>query len=430
MKRSTHVKTAIAIIVLLVALSAGALVAACGSDSTGGSDGSPAASTEPIKIGVPVALSGPYAGDGQNSLQGVEKAVTEINDAGGLLGRKVEIVKFDTQDLAPERVMQAADTLVQQDKVVANITGWAGWGGDVTAFGKYDPIPFFMDDAQQQCIDIMKEKGYTNIWMGCETEADSGAALWQSVAFLPYDWPSKTVAFVLSEDPWAEMTYNAVQKAAEADGWTVVSRDKVPFGTTQWGAVLTKIRAKDPALIMFDIQSPPDMMSFFRAFMQDPSNSIVSLGMGLPVREFQDMAQGKIDGVIGLTDIARGAPFPAASEPQNAWYQSFTDQFGVRPGGLAGMTYTCTKAWAQAVEAVGDPTKYDEINTWLSQNEFTVWDGVPPFRFDEDHVNRSNYLYFGQMQGGDMLSLSFNGQAYTDYQSNAYTFQVPSWIGQ
>ena len=129
MKRSTHVKTAIAIIVLLVALAAGALVAACGSDSTGSSDSSTAASTEPIKIGVPVAMSGPYAGDGQNSLQGVEKAVTEINDAGGLLGRKVEIVKFDTQDLAPERVMQAADTLVQQDKVVANITGWAGLFG-------------------------------------------------------------------------------------------------------------------------------------------------------------------------------------------------------------------------------------------------------------------------------------------------------------
>ena len=430
MERSTHVKTAVAMMIVLVAMSAGMLVAACGSGSTSNSGDSTATTTEPIKIGVPVAMSGPYAGDGQNSLQGVEKAVTEINDAGGLLGRQVEIVKFDTQDLAPERVMQAADTLIQQEKVVASITGWAGWGGDVEAFGKYDPVPFFMTDAQQQCIDIMKKRGYTNIWMGCETEADTGAALWQSVAYLPYTWPNKNVSFVLSEDPWAELTYDAVQKAAEADGWTVVSRDKVPFGNTQWGAVLAKIRSRNPALIMFDIQSPPDMMGFYRAYMQQPTDSVLSLGMGLPVREFQDMAKGKIDGVIGLTDVARGAPFPAISEGQNAWYESFADQFGVRPGGLAGMTYTCTKAWAQAVEAVGDPTKYAEINTWLSQNEFDVWDGVPAFRFDADHVNRSNFLYFGQMQGGEMLSLDYNGTQYTDYQSKSYEFQVPSWIGQ
>jgi len=410
----------------------GAVAAGCGS---GGStktntqkSASGAPTGTPIKVGVPVAMSGPYAGDGQNSLQGVQMAVAEINAKGGLLGRPLKISTYDTQDLAPERLKLAAGVLVGQDKVNVDITGWAGWGGDVTAFGNYAPVPFFHDDAQQACVDIMKKNGYKNIWMGCETEKDTGTSAWQFIHWLPYNWPNKKVAFVLSTDPWAAATYGAVAAGAKADGWTVISTDKVPFGTTSWNAVLTKIRAANPALIMFDIQSATDMLTFMQSFKLQPTNSIVSLGMGLPVREFQDAAKGKINGVVGLTDIARGYPIPPATAGEAAWSDAFAKKFGVRPGGLAGMTYTCTRAWAQAVEAVGDPTKYDEINTWLASNSFTVWDGMAPFKFDADHVNRSNYPYFGQMQGGDMKSLSYNGQAYKDYQGKTYEFQIPSWI--
>ena len=82
---------------------------------------------EPIKVGAPLCLSGPYAGDGLGYFRGIEMAIDELNKGGGLFGRPLEIVKFDTQDFAPERVMQAADQLVGREKVVAIHAGWAGW---------------------------------------------------------------------------------------------------------------------------------------------------------------------------------------------------------------------------------------------------------------------------------------------------------------
>jgi branched-chain amino acid transport system substrate-binding protein len=49
---------------------------------------------EPIKVGAPLCLTGPYAGDGLGYFRGIEMAVDELNKGGGLLGRPLEIKKF------------------------------------------------------------------------------------------------------------------------------------------------------------------------------------------------------------------------------------------------------------------------------------------------------------------------------------------------
>lgn len=404
-----------------------ATTSAPGTTSAPASSTTGVANAQPIKIGVPVALSGFFAGDGQNSLQGVQMGVDEINAAGGVVGRQLEIVTFDTQDLAPERLMLASDTLVGKEKVDAVLTGWAGDGGDVQAFGKYE-VPFIHCDAVQSAVDVQQQNGFASVFMGVETEADTGAAQAEFIKFLPYEWPSKTVSFVYSDGTWPKLVYDAIQQSLEADGWEVVSTDVAPYGTTQWDPILTKIRGLNPGLVMFDFASATDMLTFIEAFMQQPTNSILSLGAGLPIQEFQLAAAGKIDGIVGMTHVAQGVPIPPASEAQNAWYEAYTAKFGAPPGGLSGFTYIYTKMWAQAVEAVGDPSDYAAVSNYLAGNKFTVWDGISPYYFDPDHVLRSNPDYFGQMQGGKLLTLEAEGQAFTDFQGNTHEFQVPSWI--
>lgn len=56
---------------------------------------------EPIKVGAPFALTGYFVEDAVAYSRGVELAVDDINAAGGLLGRPLEIVYFDTADFAP-----------------------------------------------------------------------------------------------------------------------------------------------------------------------------------------------------------------------------------------------------------------------------------------------------------------------------------------
>jgi branched-chain amino acid transport system substrate-binding protein len=75
---------------------------------------------EPIKIG----LSGPFTGGsssmGVSMRDGVKLAVEEINTAGGVMGRKIELVERD-DEAKNERGVQIAQELINKEKVVATV---------------------------------------------------------------------------------------------------------------------------------------------------------------------------------------------------------------------------------------------------------------------------------------------------------------------
>lgn len=73
-----------------------------------------------IKIGVYYPLTGETATYGQSGKKGVEMAQEQINAAGGLLGKKVEIIYEDDRGLQQEATT-AVEKLIERDKVVGII---------------------------------------------------------------------------------------------------------------------------------------------------------------------------------------------------------------------------------------------------------------------------------------------------------------------
>ena len=69
-----------------------------GGGNGGDSDGGGQTSSEPIKVGVFAPLSGANAAVGQSEVEGVEMAVEEINNAGGIAGRPIELVIADDEN--------------------------------------------------------------------------------------------------------------------------------------------------------------------------------------------------------------------------------------------------------------------------------------------------------------------------------------------
>ena len=81
-----------------------------------------ALAADPIKIGLVAALSGPSAQSGEAITQGLTIAIDEINAAGGLLGRKVELVRRDDES-SPPKGATAARELIYNEKVAAVFGG-------------------------------------------------------------------------------------------------------------------------------------------------------------------------------------------------------------------------------------------------------------------------------------------------------------------
>src|SRR5690349_5781950 len=73
------------------------------------------AANEPIKIGYLPALTGPSSSTGIGINRGTELAVNEINAAGGIDGRKIELIVRDTQS-DPTKAVNAVAELTQRQK--------------------------------------------------------------------------------------------------------------------------------------------------------------------------------------------------------------------------------------------------------------------------------------------------------------------------
>ncbi len=109
-------------------LATAVLVSACGDDkkTTGGTGGTGGPSGE-IPIGSVISITGALADYGPPINNAITLAVTEINDAGGVLGKKLKLVQKDDNTDA-DKAKVAAQSLVDTDKVVGVIGGLASGG--------------------------------------------------------------------------------------------------------------------------------------------------------------------------------------------------------------------------------------------------------------------------------------------------------------
>ena len=85
-----------------------------------------AIAADPIKIGVNGPFTGGSSSMGVSMRDGVRLATKEINDAGGVMGRKIELVERD-DEAKNERGVQIAQELVNKEKVTA-VVGYINTG--------------------------------------------------------------------------------------------------------------------------------------------------------------------------------------------------------------------------------------------------------------------------------------------------------------
>ena len=74
------------------------------------------ANASAIKVGVAITLTGPQSSVGRESDRGIDLAVKEINDAGGIYGKKLEVIKYDEKG-DPQESLKVVTRLIEQDKV-------------------------------------------------------------------------------------------------------------------------------------------------------------------------------------------------------------------------------------------------------------------------------------------------------------------------
>jgi ABC-type branched-chain amino acid transport systems, periplasmic component len=203
---------------------------------------------KPIVIGVSQALTGDKSDPGTGIEHGYQVWVKEINDAGGLLGRKVVLKEYDNQSLADTAVSQI-ERLVTVDKVdllfgpfssaltipteaIAEKYKYAfieGAGGAPGVFDRNFKYVFFVQPAT------------------AEHQADPFVS-W--ILSLPAAQRPKTAAYPQQDDPFVKATEDGAEATLKAAGINTVYHDIYPPTQTDFASIAAAVKASGADIVL------------------------------------------------------------------------------------------------------------------------------------------------------------------------------------
>lgn len=198
------------------------------------------AASDTIAIGEYASLTGKEAAFGQSSHKGTLLAVEEINAAGGLLGKKVNLIYEDNRS-TPGESATIAKKLITRDKVVA-VLGEVASGRSLEAAPVCQDNKIPMISPSSTNPEVTKRGDY--IFRVCFIDPFQGTVM---AKFAKGRLKAQRVA-VLSDvaAPYSLGLAQYFQETFTADGGQIVSEQKFNSGDKDFKAQLTSIKAANP----------------------------------------------------------------------------------------------------------------------------------------------------------------------------------------
>jgi branched-chain amino acid transport system substrate-binding protein len=242
-----------------------------------------------IKIGALFSVTGPPSFLGEPERNSAKMVVDEINAKGGIKGKKLELIVYDTTGDATKAV-QAANRLIKEDKVVAIIgPSTTGESMAVLPVAEKEQIPLISCAAGSKITDPLKR------WV-FKTAQNDGLAVAKIYEHLNRKKISK-VAIITVSDGFGSSGREQLKANAAKFGIQIVEDSTYSPKDTDMTAQLTKIRASQAqAIICWGTNPGPAVIA----------KNVKQLGIKLPLfmshgvssKKFIELAGDAAEGII------------------------------------------------------------------------------------------------------------------------------------
>ncbi|NML44200.1 branched-chain amino acid ABC transporter substrate-binding protein [Ramlibacter sp. G-1-2-2] len=225
------------------------MLAACGKREA--APGAPAGA-QVVRIGHVAPLSGPQSHYGKDNENGVRMAIDELDAQNLTIGGKPVHFEIEAEDDAGDPRQGAAAAQKLCDLKVAGVVGHLNSGTTIPASKIYNDcgIPHITPSATNP--DITKP-GFKTTFRLIANDNDLGAAV---AVYAAKKLGLKTVAVVDDRTAFGQGLAEVFRKTAEANGMQVVDSQFTTDKATDFTAILTSIRAKNPDAIFFGGMDP------------------------------------------------------------------------------------------------------------------------------------------------------------------------------
>ena len=342
---------------LIAALAATGLLVGCG--------GSEESNEIPIAVVGPV--TGQYASFGQQMKNGGEMAVDDINEAGGVLGKKLDFTMGDDA-CDPKQAVAVANQITGQG--VALVAGHYCSGSSIPASQVYGESDMVQISPASTNPDFTDKRSASNIYRVCGRDDQQGGVAGK---YLATHYGDKNIAIIHDKTAYGKGFADEVKKALNEAGKEEVLYEAISAGEKDYSALVSKLKqAAVDVVFLGGYHTEAGLI--VRQMRDQGMNTILMGGDALITQEYWS-----ITGPAGEGTLMTFSPDPRKNPAAADVVKRFKDK-GVEPEGYVLYTYAAIQAWKQAVEKAGSTAAADVVKA-LNENEFDTVIGK--FKFNE-----------------------------------------------
>src|SRR3954452_9521944 len=332
-----------------------------------------------VKIGMSMPQTGSLGAGGQAALLALRMWVDDVNQKGGLLGRKVDFIVYDDQT-NPANVPGIYTKLLDVDKVDLLI---APYGTVPTA-----PI---MPMVKQRGLLLMgnfsfqvNAKVQHDMWFNNSPWND--ASRWSEGFFRAGQKAgAKSAAILAADNDFEQNLANGARELAKKSNIKILNDQNYPPSTTDFSSLVRAIRPAKPEMV-FVMSYPNDSVAIIRAVNEIGVGSQVQIfggGMvGLQFTPIMSSLGSLLNGVLNYNSYVPGMNYPGI-EDFLARYAKRAAEAKVDPLGfyLPPFNYAIGQMIEQAVNGTKS-LDHKQLAAYLRKNEMQTV--VGPIRFDKN----------------------------------------------
>lgn len=352
------------------------------------------AANDPIKIGIIAPFNTP---PGEGLINAAKMAAEEINAAGGIGGRPLELV-IANDEYKADVGAAVYKKLVLSDKVAA-VVGTASSGVSlaiVDQLGRYR-VPMISTGAASLALSAKVKQDYDRYkyWFRMMQTTDNTA---QSIGDFVVNYIHKKkgydkAAILVENAAWAQDVLPTVKKLMVESGIRIVAEESFDVDTKDFKPLLSKIEGSGAQFII-DFSSHVDGASYVKQWGELKGPPMLGLNASGTSSRFWKDTGGQ---AVSHVDLIQGSFRTALTGRTVQWYDAYLKKYNVSPDYTSGYTYDALYVLKAAIEKVGG-TDPDKLVTALEAVDYT---GVSArWVFESDHNARfgPGYRIMGMTQ--------------------------------
>ncbi|MGA7808598.1 ABC transporter substrate-binding protein [Bradyrhizobium sp.] len=335
---------------------------------------------EPIKIGMVVPLTGPIADAGRYGMQGAKLAVQEINAAGGVLGRPLELIIEDDQTQNPTTVL--AFTKLADDKDIVAFLG-------PTRSTQIQAIAPSVLQAGRPVLIGGTDPSLTrsgNPWFFRFRPNDTYTA--RAMTEFGIEKLDKTKwAIVHSTDAFGSNAKSLFTDALKARGITPVMTEGQPNNSPDYTAVALAVKQSGADVLATFVTFEPDVAILARQLRQLGVNVVWLGSPSITTTTARKLAGPTLFGTYAVADF-----HPDANDEAKAFAAKYSAAYKAAPDFFASWPYDALHVLAKAITAAGDTTPDKIRQALLAVRDYRGVEGTYNFDANGDGLHGYNIV--------------------------------------